>query len=87
MKVLAQIYLKGKIIIITRVTDKIFNVISEIIEKIEDLLIILDADNLEKSKLRSLFEKSKNLVCVPFYPDTPEILSKLASQYFKSKEF
>ena len=76
-----------KIINITRVTDKIFEIISEIIEKkFKDLIIILDADNLEKkSKLRSLFEKSKDLICVPFYPDTSETLSKLTFEFLKNK--
>lgn len=76
-----------KIINITRVTDKIFEIISEIIEKkFKDLIIILDADNLEKkSKLRSLFEKSDDLVCVPFYPDTSETLSKLTFEFLKKK--
>ena len=50
-----------KIIIIKRVTDKILKIIDEINSKnIEDIKIILNADNLEKkSKLRSLFEKNK----------------------------
>lgn len=76
-----------KIVNITRVTDKIFEIISEIIEKkFKDLIIILDADNLEKkSKLRSLFEKSDDLVCVPFYPDTSETLSKLTFEFLKKK--
>ena len=78
----------AKIIIITRGTDKILNIISEIIEKdFKDLFIIIDSDNLEKkSKLRSFFEKSKRLICVPFYPDTNETLSKLALQQLKNKK-
>ena len=74
-----------KVIVVTRVTDKIYKIISEIIDrKYNDLTLILDADNLEKkSKLRSLYEKEKILVCVPFYPDTNETLSKLAFQYLK----
>ena len=77
-----------KIINVKRVTDKIFKIMSEIIEKkSEDLIIILDSENLEKkSKLRSLFEKSKNLVCIPFYPDSDETLSKLTFQYFERKK-
>ena len=72
-----------KIIIIKRITDKIFKIISEIIgKKLEDLLIILDADSLEKkSKLRSLFEKDKRLVCVPVYPDNDQTLLKLAYNF------
>ncbi len=74
-----------KLILINRATDKIFKILSEIIyRKFEDLIIIVDADNLEKkSKLRSFFEKDKNCICVPFYPDTNQTLSKLASEYLK----
>ena len=74
-----------KIIIITRVTDKLFKVISEIFERnFEDLIIFFDSDNLEKkSKVRLLFEKSKENICIPFYPDTNETLSKLAYQILK----
>jgi DNA polymerase-3 subunit delta len=77
-----------KIIIIKRVTDKILKVIEEIEEKnIEDVQIILNADILEKkSKLRSFFEKSKEHVCVAFYPDTNQILSKLTYNFFNQKK-
>ena len=76
-----------KIIIIKRVTDKILKIIDEIDSKnIEDIKIILNADNLEKkSKLRSLFEKDKKYICVPFYPDTDQTLSKLTYNFFKKK--
>ena len=74
-----------KLIFIKRATDKIFKVLSEIINrKIENLIIIIDADNLEKkSKLRSFFEKDKDCICVPFYPDTNQTLSKIASEYLR----
>jgi DNA polymerase-3 subunit delta len=77
-----------KIIIIKRVTDKILKVIEEIEEKnIEDVKIIINADILEKkSKLRSFFEKSKEHVCVAFYPDTNQVLSKLAYNFFNQKK-
>ena len=76
-----------KIIIIKRVTDKILKIIDEINSKnIEDIKIILNADNLEKkSKLRSLFEKDKKYVCVPFYQDTEQTLSKLTYNFLKKK--
>ena len=76
-----------KIVIIKRVTDKILKIIDEIDSKnIEDIKIILNADNLEKkSKLRSLFEKDKRYVCVPFYPDTDQTLSKLTYNFLKKK--
>ena len=77
-----------KIIIIRRVTDKILKVIEEIEEKnIEDVQIIINADILEKkSKLRSFFEKSKEHVCVAFYPDTNQVLSKLTYNFFNQKK-
>ena len=76
-----------KIIIIKRSTDKILDIIEDLYsKKIEDIIIILNADNLEKkSKLRSFFEKDKKLVCVPFYPDNEQTLSKLAYIFFKNK--
>jgi len=76
-----------KIIIIKRVTDKILKIIDEIESKnIADIKIILNADNLEKkSKLRSLFEKDKKYICVPFYPDTDQTLSKLTYNFLKKK--
>ena len=57
-----------KLIIINRATDKIKDLVEEIIEKnISDLVIILNANILEKkSKLRSLFEKNKYTICVAF---------------------
>ena len=77
-----------KIIIIKRVTDKILKIIEELKEKnIEDVKIILNADLLEKkSKLRSFFERSKEHVCVAFYPDTSQVLSKLAYNFFNQKK-
>ena len=77
-----------KIIIIKRVTDKILKVLDEITEKnIKDIKIILDADVLEKkSKLRSFFEKDKKLVCVPFYPDNDQTISKLAYNFLNHKK-
>ncbi|MDB0038744.1 DNA polymerase III subunit delta [Candidatus Pelagibacter sp.] len=77
-----------KIIIIKRVTDKILKIIDEIDSKnIEDIKIILNADNLEKkSKLRSLFEKDRKYICVPFYPDTDQTLSKLTFNFLKKKK-
>lgn len=76
-----------KIIKINRVSEKIYKIIFEIIEKkFENLTIILDSENLEKrSKLRSLFEKSQDCICIPVYPDSEETLVKIASLDFKNK--
>ena len=77
-----------KIIIIKRASDKILEVLSIIIDKkIEDLFIILNSENLEKkSKLRILFEKDQKCICVPFYPDNEQTLSKLAYEFFNKKK-
>ena len=79
---------KEKLIIISRVSDKIKNIIEEIIEKnIEDIKIVLNSGILEKkSKLRSLFEKNKNIICVPFYADSNQTLSKIINNFFREKK-
>jgi DNA polymerase III subunit delta len=77
-----------KLVIINRVTDKIKDVIEEIIEKkIEDLVLILNSNNLEKkSKIRSLFEKNKDIYCVPFYEDNNQTLSGIVNNFFREKK-
>jgi len=74
---------EDKIIIIKRATDKIVKLIDELnIKNIEETIIIIIADNLDKkSKLRSLFEKEKNFICVAFYPDTNQTLSKITHNF------
>ena len=78
----------NKLIIINRVGDKILKIIEEIIEKkTEDIKIVLNANNLEKkSKLRSFFEKNKNIVCVPFYEDNNQTLQSIISKFSRNKE-
>ena len=77
-----------KLIIINRVSDKFKDILDELIEKkIEDLVLILNANILEKkSKIRSLFEKGKNTFCVPFYEDNNQTLANIVSGYFRSKK-
>ena len=77
-----------KIIIIKRATDKILKIVEEIeSKKIEDLNIIINAENLDKkSKLRSFFEKSKDHLCIPFYPDNHQSLTKLCLNYLQDKK-
>ena len=76
-----------KVIIIKRASDKIINIVQEINKKnLEDTAIILNADSLEKkSKLRTFFEKDKELICVAFYPDNEQALSKLAYEFLKER--
>ena len=77
-----------KLIIINRVTDRIFGIIEELIEKnIDDLYVILNANLLEKkSKIRALFEKSKEATCVAFYEDNSQTLSGIANNFFRSNK-
>jgi DNA polymerase-3 subunit delta len=77
-----------KFIFIKRATDKILKTIEILhLKNLEDTTIILNSDSLEKkSKLRSLFEKDKTLVCVPFYPDNDQTLSKLANNFLREKK-
>ena len=77
-----------KLIIINRASDKIFKLINEIITRqLDDILLIINADVLEKrSKLRTLFEKEKNLACIPFYPDTHETLVRMSFSFFNEKK-
>jgi len=76
-----------KILVIKRTTDKILNILTEIIQKdVKDTIFILNADILDKkSKLRSFFEKDKKCVCVPFYPDNEQTLSRLAFSFLREK--
>tara|TARA_B100002052_G_scaffold78736_1_gene71743 strand:- start:983 stop:1969 length:987 start_codon:yes stop_codon:yes gene_type:complete len=76
-----------KIIIIKRATDKIFSLIEGIsLSNLDDILIIIDSDNLEKkSKLRSFFEKSKSNICTAFYPDNEKTLNELTYDFLKKK--
>ena len=76
-----------KIIIINRASDKIFEAIQDLINRnITNIIIIINAGILEtRSKLRSLFEKKDDLVCIPTYPDNNDTLSKLAVIFFRNE--
>jgi len=83
-----SLFVKEKMIIINRATDKILKILQEIYDrKVNDLSIIVEADTLDKkSKLRSFFEKQKALICIPVYPDTDQILSNLTMKFFREKK-
>ena len=82
-----SLFEQQKFIIIKRATDKILKIIEILnLKNLEEITIIMNSDTLEKkSKLRSFFEKDKNYICVPFYPDNEQTLSKLAYNFFKDK--
>ena len=77
-----------KLIIISRATDKIKDIIEEIfLKKINDIKIILLANILEKkSKLRNYFEKNKDTICIAFYSDTNQTLSGIAINFFRENK-
>ena len=77
-----------KLIIISEVTDKILNLIIEVVEKnIDGIKIILIAKKLEKkSKIRSFFEKEKKVLIVPFYEDTTQNLITIAKRILNEKK-
>ena len=76
-----------RVVIIKRASEKLLKIIENLtLNQLEDTIIILNADILDKkSKLRSFFEKSKEFICVPFYPDNEQTLSKIASNFLREK--
>ena len=83
-----SLFYDEKLIIINHVSNKIFKIIELIsLKEIDDILIILNADDLEKkSKLRTLFEKDKKFLCVAFYADNSQTLSKLTYNFLNEKK-
>ena len=77
-----------KLIIINRATDKVKNIIEEIIEKkIASVIIVLNSNTLEKrSKLRVMFEKNREIICIPFYEDNNQTLSTMVNLFFREKK-
>ncbi len=77
-----------KLIIITRSTDKVLKFINDIRERsIQKIKVVINSNNLDKkSKLRTLFEKEKDLVCIPFYEDNDKSLSIIAQNYFAKEK-
>ena len=82
-----SLFEENQLIIIYRATDKIFGIISKIIDqKPSNLKIIIKSEILEKkSKLRNFFEKSKEALIIPFYEDNKQGLYFLAENFLKEK--
>ena len=56
-------------------------------KKITDITLVLNANALEKkSKLRTLFEKNSETVCVAFYEDNQQTLSAMVNVFFREKK-
>ena len=82
-----SLFESSKIIIINRVSGKIVEIIQDLINRnITNIKIIINAGVLEtKSKLRTLFEKNHDLICIPTYPDNSDTLTKLSAAFFKKE--
>ena len=80
-----SLFEKSKLIIISRGSDKLKDLVTEILEKeILDTKIIIKCSNLEKkSKLRNLFEKEKDIVCTPVYDDDARSLNYIINNFLK----
>ena len=80
-----SLFEKQKIIEVSRVTAKLYEIIKDLINrKIYNKKIIFNSELLEKrSKIRQLFEKEENLVCIPFYQDNNFELYKIANEFFR----
>ena len=78
----------NKLIIINRASDKILNIIEEIVERdISDIKIVIKAKILEKkSKLRIFFEKNKKSIITPFFEDNHQSLFNLTREYFEKQK-
>ena len=72
-----------KVFVISRVTDKIFKYIEEILNhEIEDIYLILTTSRLEKkSKLRSFFEKNTKTIFVAFYQDNNQTIAQIIKNF------
>jgi len=76
-----------KIVIIDDATDKLLKIFDKLkLSSLDDFIIIRSGPLEKKSKLRIFFEKQKELICVPFYPDTNETLSLFANKFFREKK-
>ena len=66
-------------------TDKFYNIVEEILEKgINDITVVLNSGVLEKkTKLRKLFEKDKDIICIPVYEDNFQSLSAITRDFFR----
>ena len=83
----SSLFNEKKIIFIQEASDKILKEISEVLEKDNnDTKIYIFSSLLDKkSKLRSLFDKEKNLASLPCYQDTDKTL--ILYVYEKLKDF
>ena len=84
-----SLFENSKLIIISRGSDKLTNLIAEVLEnEITDTKIVIKCSNLEKkSKLRNLFEKEKKIICTPVYEDDSRSLNSVINIFLRDQKF
>ena len=77
-----------KLIIINSVSEKFLEHIEYVLNKdLEDVTLVLITDVLtKKSKMRTFFEKSKELIIIPFYKENVKTLSDIVKKFFYEKK-
>ena len=76
-----------KVITIRRCTEKIYQIIFEIVDYNMEDLIIIDCGTLDKrSKLRNFFEKSKKAIIIPTYKDDYQSLINISRDFFSQNK-
>ncbi len=78
-----------KLIIISRGTDKLFDLICDILKRVSiETKIIIKCSTLDKkSKLRSLFEKDSKTICTPVYEDDNRSLTSIIQNFLREHKF
>jgi DNA polymerase-3 subunit delta len=80
-----SLFEEKKIIFIDNASDKIFDVVQNVLQKIDKNKIYLFSGILEKkSKLRSFFEKSQDCDIIPCYQDNEISIKKLIQKKLKN---
>ena len=83
-----SLFENSRLIIISRVTDKFINLLHDIIKKeLLEIKIILKSTILEKkSKIRTIFEKEKKIICTPVYEDDSRSLNYVIQALLKENK-
>ena len=84
---LSKSLFETKKVIIKRATDKIISILDQIKNIIlDDIIIILILKIQKKNQNQLSFEKDKKNICIAFYPDNNQTLTKLAINFFKNQK-
>ena len=86
-KFITNLFKNDKLIIINRASDKILNIIENIVDsRTNNLKIIIKTGLLEKNQNWGVFWKNKDTIIVPFYEDNYQSLMFIAQNFFKEKK-